>query len=156
MDWHSIPEKAQSRALDAIPQPWRLPAEALPTSLKACVIDVPRTCGLLSARQLEITELTATELLSRIAKGQVTSVEATEAFCIRSAIAHQVVSKSRTYNMISLLSITQTNCLTSFFPATALEVAKDLDAHFSRTGKTIGPLHGLPIAIKVISLRLIL
>jgi amidase len=91
MDWHKIAERAQSRALDAIPQPWRLPAEALPTQTSVNVLDVPRTCGLLSIRQLEITELTATEVLGRIAEGQVTSVEATEAFCIRAAIAHQLV-----------------------------------------------------------------
>ena len=92
MDWRKIAERAQSRALDAIPQQWRLPSEALPTQTGANVIDFPRTCGLLSIRQLEITELTATELLGRIAEGQLTSVEATEAFCIRAAIAHQLVS----------------------------------------------------------------
>lgn len=97
MDWHKIAERAQSRALDAIPQPWRLPADALPTRKDAVVIDVPRTCGLLSIRQLEITELTATELLGRIAEGQVSSVEATEAFCIRAAIAHQLVSSLSDY-----------------------------------------------------------
>jgi len=105
MDWHSIAENAQTRAINAIPQPWRLPNGALPTSLNASVIDVPRTCGLLNPRQLEITELTATELLSRIAEGQVTSVEATEAFCIRSAIAHQLVSILWISDNINLLRL---------------------------------------------------
>lgn len=95
MDWNKIAEKAQSKALDAIPTPWRLPAEAVPKEPNASVIDVPRTCGLLSSRQLEITELTATELLTRIAEGQLSSVDATEAFCIRAAIAHQLVSLLR-------------------------------------------------------------
>lgn len=95
MDWNRIAERAQSKALDAIPTPWRLPAETLPSQPNARVIDIPRTCGLLSGRQLEITELTATELLARIAEGQLSSVEATEAFCIRAAIAHQLVSLLR-------------------------------------------------------------
>jgi len=30
----------------------------------------------------------------------------------------------------------------------ALSRAKELDAHFSKTGKTVGPLHGLPISLK--------
>lgn len=95
MDWHGVAAKAQSRALDAIPESWRLPAEALPSQPNASVINIPQTCGILNARQLEITELTATELLARIAAGQVSSVEATEAFCTRAAIAHQLVSVVR-------------------------------------------------------------
>ena len=30
----------------------------------------------------------------------------------------------------------------------ALKRAKELDAHFSKTGTTIGPLHGLPVSLK--------
>lgn len=30
----------------------------------------------------------------------------------------------------------------------AIKRAKDLDEHFARTGKTVGPLHGLPISLK--------
>ncbi len=92
MDWKEIARNAQRRALDAIPPAWKLSSQALPTELDARVIDTPSTCGLLTIRQLEITELTATELLSDVVEGKLTCVEVTEAFCIRSAIAHQLVS----------------------------------------------------------------
>ena len=42
----------------------------------------------------------------------------------------------------------QTNCLTEFFPKEALQRAATLDAHFAKTGKPIGDLHGLPVCIK--------
>ena len=36
----------------------------------------------------------------------------------------------------------------AFFPEEALRTAAALDKHFAKTGKTIGPLHGLPVCIK--------
>lgn len=36
-----------------------------------------------------------------------------------------------------------------FFPEKAIEAAKQLDEEFAKTGKPVGPLHGLPIALKV-------
>lgn len=43
----------------------------------------------------------------------------------------------------------QTNCLSEIFFEEALERARFLDDYLSREGKPIGPLHGLPISIKV-------
>lgn len=54
-------------------------------------MDVPRDCGLLSEKELEITERTAVDLVKRLAKGELTAVEVTAAFCKRAAIAHQMV-----------------------------------------------------------------
>jgi amidase len=31
----------------------------------------------------------------------------------------------------------------------ALERAKELDAYYAKYGKTVGPLHGLPVSLKV-------
>lgn len=44
----------------------------------------------------------------------------------------------------------QVNCLTCFFPEAARKRAADLDEHFKTTGKVVGPLHGVPIALKVL------
>ena len=33
----------------------------------------------------------------------------------------------------------------------AIEEAERLDAHFARTGKVVGPMHGVPISVKVSS-----
>ncbi|KAI5478091.1 Amidase domain-containing protein [Pseudohyphozyma bogoriensis] len=41
-----------------------------------------------------------------------------------------------------------TNCLTEIFADKALERAKLLDEHLAKTGKVMGPLHGLPISLK--------
>lgn len=40
------------------------------------------------------------------------------------------------------------NCLTEIFFDKAYERARFLDEHFQRTGTVLGPLHGLPIALK--------
>jgi amidase len=46
------------------------------------------------------------------------------------------------------LTLFQTNCLTVTMFDDAIQRAKELDDHFKRTGKTVGPLHGLPISLK--------
>ena len=42
----------------------------------------------------------------------------------------------------------QTNCITEVLFPEALSQAQNLDDHLARTGKPIGPLHGLPISLK--------
>lgn len=42
----------------------------------------------------------------------------------------------------------QLNCLSDAFFDEAIESAKALDDHLNRTGKVVGPLHGLPISLK--------
>jgi Asp-tRNA(Asn)/Glu-tRNA(Gln) amidotransferase A subunit family amidase len=44
--------------------------------------------------------------------------------------------------------VNQTNCLSDAFFDEAIEAAKALDDHLNRTGKVVGPLHGLPISLK--------
>ncbi|KPI42753.1 Acetamidase [Cyphellophora attinorum] len=126
---------AQASVHDAIPAAWRLPeniiSAASPGRGGIKVVDIPRTCGLLNKEQLEITEQTATELVARMTAGHLSSVQVTEAFCIRAAVAHQL-----------------TNCLTEFFPEEALATAAALDAHLLETGQPMGALHGLPVCIK--------
>ena len=90
MDWETACSNAQSSVLASIPKKWILP------SVDKTITDVtsiPRTCGLLTPEQLTITELTATALLKKLHSGELTSVEVTEAFCGRAAVAHQVVSQ---------------------------------------------------------------
>ena len=41
--------------------------------------------------------------------------------------------------------IGQTNCLTEIFIERALERAARLDEYFKKTGKTMGPLHGMSL-----------
>ncbi|KAL1844710.1 hypothetical protein VTK73DRAFT_1990 [Phialemonium thermophilum] len=112
---------------DKIPAAWRI---AVPD--EDDLRDLPRRCVLLSERELDITEkYDSVALLEAIGNGTYSSVEVTRAFCKRAAVAQQAL-----------------NCLTEIFFDAALERAASLDRHLSATGKTVGPLHGLPVALK--------
>ena len=93
--WQDIVKEKQAEAAARIPQAWRLPPEvtaSISENASTNVLDVPRQSGLLSLRQLDITEnYDATALLEQIHCGTLTSLEVAEAFCIRAAIAQQVV-----------------------------------------------------------------
>lgn len=154
--WESI-SAAKIAARDAlIPAAWKLsPKLALtveeggPTS----VLDIPAQSGILSERELALTEMDAQALVDGLAKGELKSVEVTEAFCKRSAIACQLVRLTSLIlvdflvaDLACHLSL-QTNCLTEIFYAEALEHAAELDAYFAKEGKPNGPLHGLPVCV---------
>ncbi|KIM75823.1 hypothetical protein PILCRDRAFT_13322 [Piloderma croceum F 1598] len=90
------------------------------------------TCKFLTEREIRITEMAdARALLEKLACGQYTALEVTEAFCHRAAIAHQMV-----------------NCLSEIIFDQALERAKELDAYFKANKNPIGPLHRLLILLK--------
>lgn len=86
---------------------------------------------LLSDKEFEITDSTGSALVSKIALGQLSSVDVFNAFAKRAVIAHQF-----------------TNCALELFTEEGLERAKYLDDYFKKNGKTIGPLHGLPVSLK--------
>jgi len=124
---HALREQLEAK----IPGSLRLP----PAILEDPPLDVtriPETCGLLTPEELAITELDATAVCQRIAAGELTAVEAVTAFGKRAAIAHQL-----------------TACLVDFFLDEGIEQARQLDEYFQKEGKVVGPLHGLPISIKV-------
>ncbi|KAK2813699.1 hypothetical protein FQN50_000097 [Emmonsiellopsis sp. PD_5] len=144
--YKSVSRKKLAELDSRIPQAWRVPAQFIPAGILSVedsvtitnqyeavnVMDVPRKCGLLDRKQLEITDNWDIKgLLGEITSGRLSSREVCEAFCKRAAIAHQL-----------------TRCLTEPLFDQALERAAQLDAHLKRTGKPIGPLHGLPISVK--------
>ncbi|KAJ5554720.1 Amidase [Penicillium sp. DV-2018c] len=91
--WEVLVHKKRAEAAAKIPAAWRLPEELTRISETSGtnVLDIPRRAGILSARQLEITEQhDATALLERIHTQELSAYEVTEAFCIRAAIAQQV------------------------------------------------------------------
>lgn len=138
--WQEIVAEKQKTADKLVPPAWQLPDAlwqelTLPleaNSTRLIERDLPHQSGLLTTRELEITEdYSTTQLLSALAKGVLSSVEVTTAFCKRAAIAQQL-----------------TNCLTEVFYDAALTRAQELDKHLASNGETFGPLHGLPISIK--------
>jgi amidase len=127
----AIEEACRARLSKQIPQDLHLNPETL-QNLPRDVTGIPESCGLLSKRDIELTNLDATAIRDSIASGKMTSVGAVTAFGKRAAIAHQLVC-----------------CLVDYFLDEAIERAKELDEYFTRTGKVVGPLHGVPISIKV-------
>ncbi|KIW34122.1 uncharacterized protein PV07_00918 [Cladophialophora immunda] len=85
--WKKDCAEARQALMDSIPPKWRLSNR--PSESQTDVRSVPRTCGLLTERQLEITEQNASDLMPKLLDGRLSSAEVTEAFCARAAIAHQ-------------------------------------------------------------------
>ncbi|GAA6041540.1 hypothetical protein JCM8097_004252 [Rhodosporidiobolus ruineniae] len=129
-DWQQRAQLKRAAQVGLIPPAWRLPASII-SSLPLDLRDIPRSCGILSANELDITEAEADTILERVTSAKWTAVEVATAFCKRAAIAQQL-----------------TSCLTEPFFDRALARAAELDAHFAKTGEVVGPLHGLPISLK--------
>ncbi|KAF5643646.1 general amidase [Fusarium sp. NRRL 25303] len=130
-DWEMQAEKCRAVLRKSLNPAWLLPPGQLPPADQLNVSTFIETCGFLSARELEITATSATNLVEQMASGSLTAVETVTAFLKRAHIAHQL-----------------TNFATEFMNADALEDAAELDAHFKATGKIKGPLHGIPISTK--------
>ncbi|VDB83953.1 unnamed protein product [Peniophora sp. CBMAI 1063] len=129
--WKSISERKLVERDGKIPTEWCIPSDKLPSASVRDVIPFARESGLFTARELEITESLATDIVTRITEGQWSSLEVTEAFCKRAAVAQQLL-----------------NCLSEPNFDAALARAKELDAYLAEHKKPIGPLHGLPISLK--------
>lgn len=127
--WKPTVDQKRSLQVATIPPSWRLSA---PIPIWQTTLETIRSCNILSPQELEWTETTdVAKLLSLLASQEVSSVQVTTAFCKRAAIAQQL-----------------TRCLTEIFFDRALVKAQELDEYLARTGKTVGPLHGLPVSIK--------
>jgi len=134
LTWQQKASAKQAEAKARIPAEWHLPAELLQQTSrdKLSVLDIPKTCGLLTDRELFITEsFDATALRDKLAAGEFSAVEVATAFCKRSAIAQQL-----------------TCCLTETMFPMALARAQQLDEYLALHGKPVGPLHGVPISLK--------
>lgn len=87
--WQSIASSKQEKRWSLIPEQWRLSERY---SLGSNVMNVPETCGILTATEIEISSHDAVQILSLIADGTYSCESVTVAFCKRAAIAQQLVS----------------------------------------------------------------
>jgi amidase len=127
--WKETARQKRQQQASSIPVDWRL--KTLPSDFKDCR-PVIESCGILTAAELEITNTTeGPRILQNITSRIWTSEAVATAFCKRAAVAQQLIG-----------------CCTEMFFEKAIQRAKELDEFLSRTGKPIGPLHGLPISLK--------
>jgi amidase len=135
-DWQALAKSKRESVFAKIPKDWLLPTSQTSQyteSSSISVLDVPRTCGILTDKELDLTEnYDATDLVKMMAEKQVKSVEVVTAFCKRAAVAQQCV-----------------NCLTEIMFDEAIARARECDEYLEKNGKVLGPLHGLPISLKV-------
>lgn len=89
--WERKAQKGRDILEQSIPKQWMLPESQLPPVTQKNVIDFPRQSGLLTERELMITELSATELVGEMGKGSLTAEEVVIAFIKRSVIGQQLV-----------------------------------------------------------------
>ncbi|PVH99403.1 amidase [Periconia macrospinosa] len=106
---------------------WRIPSHS--------VLHIPSQSSVLTSHELAITSsYTATQLVEKMQKGELKSVDVVTAFCKRASVAQQLV-----------------NCLTEVMFEEAIERAKECDEVVEREGgrgKGLGKLHGLPVSLK--------
>jgi amidase len=84
-----VQRKRQQRE-SLIPSEWRLQGQITESG---SVLDVPKTCGVLTERELDITSrYDAVDIVHEIRYRHFSAEEVTRAFCKRAAIAQQLVS----------------------------------------------------------------
>ena len=131
MAWETRAWTRRQQLAAQIPDEWKLPVPFQSESLVNVKI-IPENCGILDPLDIEITQTSSCEILAKIRKSQWSSERVMLAFCKRAVIAHQLV-----------------NCVTNFLVEEALETAREHDRYLAETGQFRGPLHGLPISVKV-------
>jgi amidase len=127
--WEKVRDAKKAEQDARIPTEWKL--KDLPSDSVRDLRPYAKISGILSERELEITDEDATSLVDKLASGVYSAVEVVTAYCKRAAVGHQLI-----------------NCLTEIVFTEALTTAKLLDEHYKSTGKVVGPLHGVPMTFK--------
>ncbi|CAM9020820.1 unnamed protein product [Wickerhamomyces anomalus] len=118
--------------LDSQLEPYKHLVKAIDPSKDQHFNAVQQQAKLLTPKELEITNYTAKELISKQLQNELTAVEIYNAFAKRGAIAHIF-----------------TNCAMELFFDEGLQRAKALDQYReTHNGELMGPLHGIPISLK--------
>jgi hypothetical protein len=89
--WEQQAQKGRDILQNSIPKQWLLSTDRLPPISRKSVINFPRESGLLSVRELKITDMSATALVTEMDKGAMTAEEVVVAFLKRSVLGHQLV-----------------------------------------------------------------
>ncbi|KXX77504.1 Acetamidase [Madurella mycetomatis] len=131
VSWEALAAAKRASTLDKIPAAWRLSPAELAKARSQRDLTGPFIQQFLAPDEISIVTRESVDIVDEIKKGELSAVKVTTAFCKTAAVAHQI-----------------NNCLHEIFFDKALERARELDAFYADTGKTIGPLHGLPVSLK--------
>ncbi|KAJ4295566.1 hypothetical protein N0V90_007579 [Kalmusia sp. IMI 367209] len=129
--WKKIALAKKERELEKIPEEWRLARNLIEESRKRKTIAGAFIEGLLDQETIRITRLDPVDIVNSTSNGSLSAYDVVKAFSKRAAYGHQM----------------SLNLLEVGFDV-ALDRARELDRHFQKHGKPIGPLHGLPITLK--------
>lgn len=129
--WQETVSLKQRELRDSIPREWIDDNLKVDMISKGLVNTREYLDDILPEEEKSITSRTIMELSQAIGNGELTALEVTKAFTHRAMFAHQIL-----------------NCCSEIFINQALERAEALDTIFKETGKTVGPLHGIPISLK--------
>lgn len=101
-DWREVAADKKRRQQESIPKEWLI---TVPADTVLNVTSIPEQCGLLTPKELEITNTTDVAiLLDKLARAEWSSVEVTTAFYKRAIIAQQLVQYL--FNILGTLAFT--------------------------------------------------
>lgn len=127
--WRIAAQEKKDETLSRIPYEWILDASRI-KRFQSDIMGAPKV--LLSRKEFEITEISsAVKLAEELASGKLKAVTVAKSFMHRAAIATQL-----------------TNCATEVLFDYGIRRAQELDDHYEKNQKPIGPFHGLPISLK--------
>jgi amidase len=86
--WEKRAEDKKKRIFDSIPEEWHIKDGVVHGD---SVMDYPKISGIMTDVELDITESSAVDLVTKLASGELTSIAVTTAFLKRAALAHQLV-----------------------------------------------------------------
>lgn len=89
--WQIQSAKAKDILQNSIPIPWVLPENKLPPAEQKNVLDFPRQNGVLTTKDLSITEMSAGALVGEMGAGKLGAEEVVVAFLKRAVIGQQLV-----------------------------------------------------------------
>lgn len=93
--WRGVAAQRRHEIDSSIPSEWLVPQHLLrQTQTTMTALALPRVSGILTAWELEVTDMRAVDILAALRARRFSSVDVTRAFCKRAAIAHQAVSKA--------------------------------------------------------------
>jgi hypothetical protein len=91
INWQTQAQKGKDILNNSIPKKWLLPIDRLPPVSQKSVVDFPRQSGVLNERELAITDMSATALVTEMGNGKMSAEEVVVAFLKRAMLGHQLV-----------------------------------------------------------------